>query len=483
MVCKKCSKRIRKDTPVCPYCGTPQAATVSLGTMSQATAQKKKKRLPQWRKMLAPCLFLLTGGVAAAGYLLGWHWMVLAQVSLIVLGLAVLFTGILLTRRWLSWGRILMAVLGTAIILAGVFFRPLFQFGMEWYLNIVRPGTSQEAPSLDGDDVGANTALPDTGVINIALFGLDNRSDSDDGRSDAIMILSVDRDHNKIKMTSIARDTLANVKDYGWNNDSRDDDWTKITHAFYYGAHSKDETKSGPSVAVRALNENFNLNITKYAFVNFHEFAKVIDLVGGVEIEVEERELNQMNKHIRGMIKGSGLKIKELTHAGKQTLSGGQALAYARLRKVDSDIKRGNRQKAVIDAVLKKVKASDIGTCLDLLEQGLQLVNTNLTNQELAELAMWVLEEMPETENLSLPDDECKLYSWDAYAYKNSAVFQRYGAVYVLNLEYTSTYLYDFIYETNYAKPEYALKVDMPALPTGEYINATEEEPEPTDTP
>lgn len=465
MICKKCQKRIKKDTPVCPYCGTPQTETVSLGTMGGADAKKKKKPLPVGRKVLGGLVFLLPVVAFAVAFVLEWHWMTMVQMSLVALGLATCLAGLLLSRNWKSVLRIVLTVVGLVLLLAGAFFRPLCQWGIELYLDSVRGGSESTDHLLNPDDVGANTALPTTGVINIALFGLDNRSDSDDGRSDAIMIVSVDRDHNKIKLTSIARDTLANVKDYGWNDNARDDDWTKLTHAFYYGAHSSDETKTGPSVAVRALNENFNLNITKYAFVNFHEFAKVIDLVGGVEITVEERELYQMNKHIRGMISGSGLDIEEVTHAGTQTLSGGQALAYARLRKVDSDIKRGNRQKAVIDAVLKKAKASDISTCLDLLEQALQLVNTNLTNKELSELAMWLLEESPETVNFSIPDDDGSLYTWDSYSNKSSTTFQRHGSVYVMDLDYVSAYLRDFIYETNEADPTQARKLSYPEMP------------------
>lgn len=467
MVCRKCNKRIGKDTQVCPRCGAPQADTISLGTMGHAGQKnrKKKRPLPLWRKIMAPCLFLLVGALVGCGYLLGWNWMTLVQTGVLGFGVATGLCGIMLTRRWGSWLRILLVVLALLLLLGGALFRPLVKWGIATYLDSVRDDTTEQTEQLNPEDVGANSTLPETGVINIALFGLDNRTDTDNGRSDAILILSVDRDHNKIKLTSIARDTLANVKDYGWNNKSRDDDWTKLTHAFYYGAHSKDLSKSGPSVAVRALNENFNLNITKYAFVNFHEFADIIDLVGGVEITVEERELYQLNKHIRGMVAGSGMDIETLDHAGTQTLTGGQALAYARLRKVDSDIKRGNRQKAVIDAVLKKAMASDLSTCLDLLEQALQLVNTNLTNGELTELAMWLLEEEPETVSFSIPDDDGKLYTWDSYSNKGSATFQRHGSVYVMDLDYVSAYLHDFIYETAESDPSQARKLDYPQIP------------------
>ena len=467
MVCKKCNKRIGKDAQVCPRCGAPQVETISLGTMGQGGQKKKKKKgpLPKWRKITGPSLILAAGLLVLIGWLVGWTWMTIIQTGVLALGLAMGLCGILITRRWKSWIRISLVTLAVLLLLGGALFRPLVRWGLITIYDAGMSETTEQAEQLNPEDVGANTTLPDTGVINIALFGLDNRTDTDNGRSDAILILSVDRDHNQIKLTSIARDTLANVKDYGWNDNARDDDWTKLTHAFYFGAHSKDLSKSGPSVAVRALNENFNLNITKYAFVNFHEFAKIIDLVGGVEITVEERELYQLNKHIRGMVSGSGMDIQQLTHAGTQTLTGGQALAYARLRKVDSDIKRGNRQKAVIDAVLKKAKASDLSTCMELLKQALQLVNTNLSSSELADLTMWLLEEEPETVSFSIPDDDGKLYTWDSYSNKGSATFQRHGSVYVMDLDYVSAYLHDFIYETTESDPSQARKLDYPQIP------------------
>lgn len=476
MVCRKCNKRIKKDTPVCPHCGAPQTETVSLGAMHGAGQKNNKKKTPLKNRRILIVTYIAAVLLMAGAALL---WLVgkplspfslevieriarFAAVTLLSLGASLLLSGLLLACRW--WKRIVMIVLGALFLLCSIAAACGLLFWRDWAGDFIDDNVSH-GPELNEDDLGINPVLPQTGVLNIALFGLDNRSDNDDGRSDAIIVLSVDRDHNKIKLSSIARDTLANVKDYGWNNNSRDDDWTKLTHAFYYGAHSKDETKSGPSVAVRALNENFNLNITKYAFVNFHEFAKIIDLIGGVEIEVQWRELAYMNKHIQSMNRTTGMSISQLRTAGKQTLTGGQALAYARLRHVDSDVKRGNRQKAVIDAVLKKAREMSVLDYPNLIQQALGICNTNLTGQEILEIAEWMLNNNPETVNFSLPDDECKLYTWDAYSHKGSATFQRHGAVYVMDLDYAAAYLHDFIYETATAIPEEAQKLDTPRFP------------------
>lgn len=398
MICKKCQKKIQDGTSVCPFCGAPQGETVSLGAMSSAPAAKNKKS----RKK--------AGAISTT-----------AIVALIMVPVLL----------------ISMAGIGACCL-----------------LKQTPPGTEDIAP-INPDNLGINEELvPQTeDVINIALFGLDNRGDDDDGRSDAIIILSVDKKHNKIKLISVARDTLVNVEDYGWNDNSRDDDWTKLTHAFYFGANNKGKIEenggknAGPAVAMKTLNENFGLNISRYGFVNFHEFAEIIDYLGGVEIEVKDYELAQLNKHIRGMVNKSGMDIEEISAPGLQTLSGGQALAYARLRKVDTDIKRGNRQKAVLEAAFKKMKNQPLTKYPGLITKLLEMCNTNMTYGECLDLATWAVTKSPELVNYSLPDDDGKLYSWDSYSNKSGSTFKTYGSVYVMNLDYVTAYLQDIIYE------------------------------------
>lgn len=377
MVCKKCHKRIKKDTVVCPHCDAPQTETVSLGAISAARQQKKKKS--KGKTVLTVVLVSLLSLVLVAGCAVG-------------------------------------AVLG--------------------FLDQQLPN---EEPEFTDEELGIEQKeepLP-TGVTNIALFGLDNRYDNDTGRSDAIIILSVDYDHNKIKMTSIARDTLVKVEGWGWNDNSSEDDWTKITHAFAHG---------GAKSAVKALNQNFGMNITKYMYVNFHEFAALIDAIGGVEIDVEEREIAKMNSHIRGMVSKSGLKIEQITSPGKQTLSGGQALAYSRLRKIDTDVQRGNRQKAVLEAAMKKVKRQPITKYPELISEALSICNTNLKAKEILKIATWVATNSPEIIPMSIPDDKEQIYS------NGGNWHDGHGWVYRMDLNYVTAYLHDFIYETKVAE-------------------------------
>ena len=114
-------------------------------------------------------------------------------------------------------------------------------------------------------------------IINIAFFGVDRRAVNEASRSDSIMILSIDEMHKKIKMSSIMRDTYVEIKNHGQ---------TKINHAYAYG---------GPQLAIRTLNENFNLDIRDYVTVDFFNFEKIIDAIGGVTIDVKQDEISLIN--------------------------------------------------------------------------------------------------------------------------------------------------------------------------------------------
>src|SRR5699024_9711213 len=142
----------------------------------------------------------------------------------------------------------------------------------------------------------------DNKTMNIALFGLDKGQDGEGSRSDSIMIASVDKHHKKIKLTSIMRDTYVEIEDRGMD---------KIGHAYAFG---------GPELAMKTINQNFNMNIRDFVSIDFSGFQKIIDAIGGVEIDVKPNEVS----HVK--IDGSGL----------QTLSGEQALAYSRLIKTDN---------------------------------------------------------------------------------------------------------------------------------------------------
>lgn len=371
MVCKKCNKRIKKDTTICPHCGAPQTETVSLGAIYAARTAPKKKR--------------------SAGK--------------IILRIFIILLAILLALGAAGWAAMYFMV----------------------------DSNIQHGSELEVSDLGVNEELPQEDVINIALFGLDNRDKSTDGHSDAIIIVSIDRVHNKIKMTSLGRDTLVKVDGY-WSKGNL----TKATHAFSYGAQKKDMTGAG--AAVKMLNQNFGMNISRYVYVSFPGFAEVIDVMGGVTVDVQQREIYETNQNISTLWEISKLKAPLLTKAGPQKLNGTQALAYSRIRKLDSDVKRGGRQQEVLKAVFEGVKTQPISQYPKLIASCLSICHTNLSSSEILSLATWAVTSNPTMEQLSLPDESCKAWGGS---------HPDYAWVYIVDTAYMTARIHDFIYETN----------------------------------
>ena len=223
-------------------------------------------------------------------------------------------------------------------------------------------------------------------VKNIALLGIDSRQDNYVGRSDAVLILTIDKKNNKIKLTSIARDTNVSIDGHGTD---------KLTHAYAYGRST---------LAVKTLNKNFSLEISDYVTVNFHEFSRIIDYIGGVKINVNEREKNHLNSYIIPKLRKVGFKCDSITKTGKQTLSGTQALCYARIRKIDGDIERGNRQKEVLSAMFDKVKDTSVTKLPNVAKMALSQCQTSLSTEDIMNIGIWALTSKPTIENFSVPN-------------------------------------------------------------------------------
>lgn len=159
----------------------------------------------------------------------------------------------------------------------------------------------------------------DVGEIkNIALFGIDSEDGS--GRSDAIIIATIDSVHDKLKITTVMRDSYVNIEGHGMD---------KINHAYAFG---------GPALAVKTLNENFGLNIDNFASVNFESLPTIVEAFGGIQMEIRDEEA----PYISGINSG-----------GTYTLNGQQALDYSRIRKIGNDYERTERQRKILSALFK----------------------------------------------------------------------------------------------------------------------------------
>ena len=214
---------------------------------------------------------------------------------------------------------------------------------------------------IDEEKLSAGVQAGDNRIINIALYGVDSRDQNFKGRSDAIMIASINSRTGKIKLISVARDTYVSVPEHKK---------TKINHAYSYG---------GPELAIRTLNENFDLNITDYITVNFESLAGLIDEMGGVMIDVTEQEREQVNAYL--------LEGEPLQETGYVCLNGPQAVSYARIRKIDSDSMRAARQREVLSALFETAKGISSVNYPSYVKKFLPMVETSLSNEEILRIA------------------------------------------------------------------------------------------------
>ena len=227
--------------------------------------------------------------------------------------------------------------------------------------------------------------IKDDRIINIALFGLDTRSvESFEGRSDTIMVLSVNNGNGKVKVISVMRDSLVPIdKKYGRT-------YNKINNAYASG---------GPELAIKTLNTMFDLDISEYVSINFYKLAQVIDLVGGVEIDVTEGEISQINACLGEICDGLGKESQDykITKSGKQHLNGIQAVAFSRIRYTatvsgtNNDYGRTDRQRIVMGQLFKKALAMPKVEYLKLVKPILSSCESSLTYTEVVDVAINIL--------------------------------------------------------------------------------------------
>lgn len=276
----------------------------------------------------------------------------------------------------------------------------------------------------DGANVSASDALPDD-KINILLLGVDRLTGSQ--RSDTIIIASVG--YSSLTLTSVMRDTMVNIPGHGAS---------KVNAAYAHG---------GPELTLRTLNENFGFNLTKYAVVDFAALADIINALGGVDIEITSAEQEQINYNMADAWVGEFSKqgyekdemhLLDLSFAGADEngritahLDGFQALAYARIRKLDSDYVRTSRQRRVIDASLSSLKQNwyDVPMLLELYKSAMSRIQTNMNIFELLSIgAKGIM--CTDIQQLRLPADGTFTDNGSSLANidyeKNTAVFKEF---------------------------------------------------------
>lgn len=231
--------------------------------------------------------------------------------------------------------------------------------------------------TFDEGEIISNSGIKKDGYTTIALFGGDSR----DGKlekgahADTIMIASLDHKTKELRLASVYRDTVT---------EQMNGKLQKANYAYFAG---------GPKDAINMLNKNFDLNIEDYVTVDFKALADAIDLLGGIELDVTDREAEEVNHYIDETGRVSGKKAVHLTGGGRQTLDGVQAVTYARIRKnVGGDFKRTERQRAVIGKVAEKVKQTKITTMNRIVNQVFPQISTSFSLNELIRLAAGAFE-------------------------------------------------------------------------------------------
>lgn len=215
------------------------------------------------------------------------------------------------------------------------------------------------------------------GITNILLVGTDGEYIEKWNRSDSMMVVTIDSKNKDIRISSIARDTYVDIPGYSTE---------KLTHAYAY---------EGIDLLKEVFKVNFNLNIDKYIAVNFVSFMDIMDELGGVEVNVEEKDIKEINKYIDacyGYYKNKDEKDKEyITKSGVQRLNGYQALAFSRIRYTDSAFARDNRHREVAESVYKEFAQKGVETYKKCAEIILNNTKTNISPIEMMNLAYTVL--------------------------------------------------------------------------------------------
>lgn len=219
----------------------------------------------------------------------------------------------------------------------------------------------------------ADEPMKDEGVINILLIGNDSRENGEDGRSDAMILLSINSKSKKIYMTSILRDIYVDIPGHDGN---------RLNAAYSFG---------GAELLMETVEQNFDIEVNRYVLVNFEAFAKLVDAVGGVDLELSSEEVEYVNAYLWEYNilteRPEGTDYMDTSISGNVHLNGPQALAYSRNRYIGTDFGRTERQRKVLSAVIKKLPAAVVTNPKELIDGLMPNLTTNLTQRECYQLS------------------------------------------------------------------------------------------------
>lgn len=265
---------------------------------------------------------------------------------------------------------------------------------------------------IDNDDL--------EGYRNIALFGVDSRDNSleKSTHTDTIIIASINKKTKDVKLVSIYRDTYAQIPD---------NDFNKINAAYF---------KGGYPLALNTINTNFDLDVKEFVTVNFQAIVNVIDLLGGITLDITDEELKYVNGYTKELNKINGTNVGKLNSSGTQLVNGTHATAYARIRYTKGgDFKRTERQRIVVQKIFEKAKKADFKTIKSIVDEILPQIYTNLDPVDMLDLAK-------------------DIFSYDivdqtGFPFENSAeYYNKISYVFPINLEANVIKLHEYLFGT-----------------------------------
>ena len=267
------------------------------------------------------------------------------------------------TRR-----RIVAMIVAECFVLIGI-------FGYAYFARrlTLMPRPQVDKGNVENENLQLETLEKMKGYWMIAVFGVDSRDGTTGAgnQSDVNMICCINQDTGEIKLVSVFRDTYLNINDEGR--------YSKFNEAYARG---------GPEQALKFLNKNLDLNITDYITFSWKAVAEGINILDGVDVEISKAEFRYINGFITETVKATGLGSHQLTSAGMNHLDGVQAVAYGRLRLMDTDYARTERQRKIIELAFAKAKEADYATLNNILVTVLPQVSHNLDFADLTNIAL-----------------------------------------------------------------------------------------------